>query len=613
MEQYAEVVLDLAGNAVPGASVQVLVGSVNGSPATIYDAGGTPQQNPIPTGVRGDFAFQAANGKYVLRVLVNGAPMAVVGPLTLYDPNDDTRFSSLDTSLRPDINALGIRTNTVEQSVTSVQAKLQERPTFTDKGATSAGDATSALQAAFNVGYGFAADSSYSISAPLKLPSMSYLCGTRAGIAFTGAVSNVKRAIKKTTNTAVAVVNFQSGASSNIDCIIYTDPAWIDAGVSYPQKSTIERLSLQGRVSVPNFAGVYIEQGSGFTLRDMQISHVVHALYAKECWSSVVENIQTTGKIVWLGGTSITFTNIGTGAGEGTNGGYSFSSLIYSTMNSCWADGATDTAYRFLNSKLTLNSCGCENATAGSANSGTAIAFDGGCEIGLNGFNVVPRANQVLPIFTAGFDNTATFNQGCSGFGVAGVNCPDIYVWGNGSTVIFNDYTFVNGSKNNPVVQFATGITTSKVIVRTGTEEKIYTSTGSANTVVESVNDAGTFTPSLTFGGAAVGMAYGTRTGTWQKRGKNITISGRIALTAKGSSTGVAVLSGWPAFTPLGDVPVAFALVTGITGGPVVGTVDIGSAQAVLSARTATGDASMADGNFSDTTLLRFTISFTIA
>lgn len=97
MEQYAEVVLDLAGNAVQGASVQVLVGSVNGPLATIYDAGGTPQQNPIPTGQRGEFAFQAANGKYALRVLINGTPYATVGPLTFYDPSDDTGRVTVDS------------------------------------------------------------------------------------------------------------------------------------------------------------------------------------------------------------------------------------------------------------------------------------------------------------------------------------------------------------------------------------------------------------------------------------------------------------------------------------------------------------------------------------
>lgn len=89
MEQYAEVVLDLAGNAVQDASVQVLIGSVNGALATIYNASGTQVPNPINTGPRGDFAFQAPNGKYALKVTVNGTQYATVGPLTFYDPNDD--------------------------------------------------------------------------------------------------------------------------------------------------------------------------------------------------------------------------------------------------------------------------------------------------------------------------------------------------------------------------------------------------------------------------------------------------------------------------------------------------------------------------------------------
>lgn len=149
MEQYAEVVLDLAGNAVPGASVQVLVGSVNGGLATIFDAGGTPQQNPIVTGALGDFAFQVANGKYVLRVLVKGTPYRTVGPLTFYDPNDDTRFGSLDPQLRTDVTSLIQGAAQTANSLAAAQRKLAETVSLGDYGSKGDGtDSTVAWSAA---------------------------------------------------------------------------------------------------------------------------------------------------------------------------------------------------------------------------------------------------------------------------------------------------------------------------------------------------------------------------------------------------------------------------------------------------------------------------------
>ena len=312
-----------------------------------------------------------------------------------------------------------------------------------------------------------------------------------------------------------------------------------------------------------------------------------------------------------MGGTSITLTNCWAGGGAG---GFSFASTIYSTMNSCSSDGATNTAYRFSNSKFTLNSCGCEGADTVTANSGTAIAFDGGNDIVVNNFNAIPKANQVIAIYSVKAGDKVTFNNGCSSFGVSGVNCPDIYVSGNGSTVVFNDYTFINGTTDSPVVQFASGITTSKVVVNFGANQKIYTSTGSGNVITETLVDGGSFTPSLSFSYGTTGMTYSSRSGKWQKNGKTITVSGRIALSAKGSSTGVPLISGWPTFNQQGDVALSIPLMTGIVGGPLIGTVDApGASQAVFNVRTASGDVAATEANFTNSTVIWFSFSYQTA
>lgn len=126
--------------------------------------------------------------------------------------------------------------------------------------------------------------------------------------------------------------------------------------------------------------------------------------------------------------------------------------------------------------------------------------------------------------------------------------------------------------------------------------------------------DGGNFTPTLTFGGAAVGMTYATRTGNWQRNGKAVTISGRITLSSKGTSVGEARLEGWPAaLAPIGDVGVTFALVASMAGGPLDGVIDAGATSAGLTIRGPANDVSAGDSNFTNNTLMRFTMTFTIA
>ena len=58
--------------------------------------------------------------------------------------------------------------------------------------------------------------------------------------------------------------------------------------------------------------------------------------------------------------------------------------------------------------------------------------------------------------------------------------------------------------------------------------------------------EEGAFTPSLLFGGAAVGMTYTQQSGTYTKKGREFTCIIAINLSAKGSSTGAATISGLP-------------------------------------------------------------------
>jgi hypothetical protein len=58
--------------------------------------------------------------------------------------------------------------------------------------------------------------------------------------------------------------------------------------------------------------------------------------------------------------------------------------------------------------------------------------------------------------------------------------------------------------------------------------------------------EEGTFTPGISFGGGTTGLTYTTRLGSYLKIGRGVWITGRMLLSAKGSSTGQASITGNP-------------------------------------------------------------------
>lgn len=66
--------------------------------------------------------------------------------------------------------------------------------------------------------------------------------------------------------------------------------------------------------------------------------------------------------------------------------------------------------------------------------------------------------------------------------------------------------------------------------------------------------EEGTFTPTLTFGGAAVGMTFTTQFGRYEKHGRTVLYRLYMALSAKGSSTGAAIIGTLPFVTDAGGI-----------------------------------------------------------
>ena len=134
----------------------------------------------------------------------------------------------------------------------------------------------------------------------------------------------------------------------------------------------------------------------------------------------------------------------------------------------------------------------------------------------------------------------------------------------------------------------------------------------------------GYWVPVLTFGGASVGITYGTQIGTYTKIGKLVMLNCDIVLSSKGSSVGSASITGIPtAITPGGTPPEitsAVGLIHGGTyGGPPATPLAIPIARLDASSNTvylvdylmATGvSQNIADTNFSNTTQCGFTIVY---
>ena len=68
--------------------------------------------------------------------------------------------------------------------------------------------------------------------------------------------------------------------------------------------------------------------------------------------------------------------------------------------------------------------------------------------------------------------------------------------------------------------------------------------TAAANTLDD--YEEGTWTPGISFGGGVVGVTYQDFLGKYTKVGNLVTASGFFQLTAKGTSTGVAIITGLP-------------------------------------------------------------------
>ena len=179
----------------------------------------------------------------------------------------------------------------------------------------------------------------------------------------------------------------------------------------------------------------------------------------------------------------------------------------------------------------------------GAATVGTTLGVTGDLTVDTNVLKVDTTNNRV-GIGTASPTAVLTVN--------GEISVTDNFALRLGSTQAGGATLLYNGSGNldiTPRSGFHTKLVDGNLIIGTSGKgidfSAVTGGTGTATANVLNDYEEGTWTPSITFGGASVGLT-GTFNGRYTKVGRTVTVNGIITLTAKGSSTGNAKLTGLP-------------------------------------------------------------------
>lgn len=128
--------------------------------------------------------------------------------------------------------------------------------------------------------------------------------------------------------------------------------------------------------------------------------------------------------------------------------------------------------------------------------------------------------------------------------------------------------------------------------------------------------EEGTWTPTIAFGGAAVGLTYSTQQGYYTRVGNEVTVWFRIALSAKGSSTGSMTIDGLPFVVGTGgwatNVLDALSMASLTAGGATFIVTTPGQSSLYPLIGTTTGRASLTQAYLTDTSDIRGSITYKV-
>jgi len=164
------------------------------------------------------------------------------------------------------------------------------------------------------------------------------------------------------------------------------------------------------------------------------------------------------------------------------------------------------------------------NAAGGNVGIGTTAPTSGGVSSGL-------RIKQL--------------SDGASGFTGLGIQAAaasaELLYLGNTGTRAVIGQTFLSAGAYQPIAFDVSGAERFRV---TASGVTFNGDTAAANALDD--YEEGTWTMGVTFGGASVGVTYNNNLGTYTKIGRQVTVNGWVNISAVGSSTGAARITGLP-------------------------------------------------------------------
>lgn len=261
----------------------------------------------------------------------------------------------------------------------------------------------------------------------------------------------------------------------------------------------------------------------------------------------------------------------------------------------CFIEGYTSTASTISSGSVNIRSSNC-GAIFSTSNAGRLAA-----QSSQFGPQVTPYLN-VTYLTSAGTGNQ--FISNCNFYS----GTASALSIGTGTTLNING-SLVHSSNTNAVTGAGTII--SDAITYAGTSRLNNVTTKS----FMEFGDSGTFTPGLTFGGGSTGLTFSSQIGQYSRIGKLVWFAIQLVLTAKGTSTGTASITGLPfnsANTPGGSTintvfPVSASNLT-FTGQVNARCAGGGSAALALDNWASAGArASLTDAAFANNTLIQIT------
>lgn len=186
------------------------------------------------------------------------------------------------------------------------------------------------------------------------------------------------------------------------------------------------------------------------------------------------------------------------------------------------------------------------NVDASTASVVTGLNLKGAAAAGGMALSVTSSGtNENLTIDAKG-SGTITLNGTATG----GVSTPRALTLGVASTTQ-GSLVLANTSANSTTLQSSNSASAAYTItlpVSAGSNGQVLSTNGSGVTswVTVSSPEFGTWTPGLSFGGGTTGITYNSRNGTYVKSGRSVVYGIYINLTSKGSSTGLALVTGCP-------------------------------------------------------------------